>query len=273
MTRRTRAQVPAPAGPLSIVRPPAPSPTPSPRPPTHTPPPPPPPPTRHAEEYAVALRSSLDENDWTKTFELMTELTVLKVDVPLAAQEVAVVSYARGESCRRDELRKDKSTDARPHSHGNSRSTALPYSATPGGLGAAMHRDRATPAIDAIYAPTPASCPHGTHPNPHLLPCHPGGQWQRAEALYKLLQGRGHVAAGATTQELVSALAAAGKGGEAAALLAAAAAQAGADAGALAPAHCVVARALARQGGSGSPGRVGRGGDCSLNALGHSVRP
>eukprot|EP00198_Chlamydomonas_reinhardtii_P000670 XP_001690005.1 predicted protein [Chlamydomonas reinhardtii] len=77
----------------------------------------------------------------------MTELTVLKVDVPLAAQEVAVVSYARG------------------------------------------------------------------------------GQWQRAEALYKLLQGRGHVAAGATTQEL-----------------------AGADAGALAPAHCVVARALARQG-------------------------
>ncbi|KAG2449089.1 hypothetical protein HYH02_005838 [Chlamydomonas schloesseri] len=100
----------------------------------------------------------------------MTELTVLKVDVPLAAQEVAVVSYARG------------------------------------------------------------------------------GQWQRAEALYKQLQARGHVAGGDTTQELVNALAAAGKGVEAAALLAAAAAQAGVDAAALAPAHCVVARALARQG-------------------------
>ncbi|KAG2482925.1 hypothetical protein HYH03_018203 [Edaphochlamys debaryana] len=74
-----------------------------------------------------------------------------------------------------------------------------------------------------------------------------GGQWKRAEGLFRELQAAGHAPAGETTTALVAGLAAAEQGQRAAALLDETAA-AGGGMGALGPAYNVVVRALARQG-------------------------
>ncbi|PNH00886.1 Alpha-galactosidase [Tetrabaena socialis] len=74
-----------------------------------------------------------------------------------------------------------------------------------------------------------------------------GGQWQRAEELYRRLQAAGHAPGAATTTALVAGLAGGQQGGRAAELLAELAAAQGGAAG-LGPARNVVARALARQG-------------------------
>ncbi|KXZ45326.1 hypothetical protein GPECTOR_56g423 [Gonium pectorale] len=74
-----------------------------------------------------------------------------------------------------------------------------------------------------------------------------GGQWKRAEDLYRQLQSRGHAPSAETTTQLVAGLAGSQQGDRAAALLAEVAA-ATSELAALSPAYNLVVRALARQG-------------------------
>lgn len=54
-----------------------------------------------ADEYTEALLTH--GGDWTRTLELMTEVNVLKLELPPAALEAAIVSYANGGQLKRAE--------------------------------------------------------------------------------------------------------------------------------------------------------------------------